>query len=357
MLHAVIMAGGSGTRFWPQSRTQLPKQLLKLAGDRTMIQQTVDRCGDLVDSSNFWVVTNHAQAALTQQQLPHIPAGNVLVEPAARNTAPCVGLAAIHVMQQDPNGIMFVMPADHVISPSEAFQAAVKNAIALVEEDPQRLILFGVPPTFPSTGYGYIERGNSLGSGNSSFAVESFREKPPQQTAQEYLDSDNFDWNCGIFCWKASTILDQLRQYEPDMHDRLTRLATTIGTSDYAAALDAEFPQMNSIAIDRAVLERADNVCVIAAPFKWDDVGSWLAVPRLSGTDDHGNTSDGLVRSVDTRNCIIRSTDDHLVATLGMEDCIIVHTADATLVARRDDSERIKELLELLKEQGDSQFL
>jgi len=357
MLHAVIMAGGSGTRFWPQSRTQLPKQLLKLAGDRTMIQQTVDRCGDLVEASNFWVVTNHVQAQLTQLQLPKIPAGNVLIEPAARNTAPCVGLAAIHVLQQDPNGIMFVMPADHVISPPKAFQDAARKAVALVEEDPQRLVLFGVPPSFPSTGYGYIERGNSLSNGNTSFAVESFREKPPQETAQDYINSGNFYWNCGIFCWKASTILDQLRQYEPDMHNRLTRLAATISTPEYSAALADEFPQMNSIAIDRAVLERANDVCVIEAPFQWDDVGSWLAVPRLSGTDEDGNTADGLVRSVDTRNCIIRSTDDHLVATLGMEDCIIVHTNDATLVARRDDSERIKELLELLKEQGDSQFL
>jgi mannose-1-phosphate guanylyltransferase len=357
MLHAVIMAGGSGTRFWPQSRTQLPKQLLKLAGDRTMIQQTLDRCGDLVDSSNFWVVTNHAQAALTQQQLPNIATGNVLVEPAARNTAPCVGLAAIHVMRQDPDGIMFVMPADHVISPPEAFQRAAQKAAALVADDPQRLVLFGVPPTFPSTGYGYIERGNTLGEDETLFVVESFREKPPQEAAQEYLDSGHFYWNCGIFCWRASTILDQLRQYEPDMHERLIRLASTIGNPGYSTALDAEFPQMNSIAIDRAVLERADNVCVIEAPFEWDDVGSWLAVPRLSGTDRNGNTSDGLVRSVDTKNCIIRTTDDHLVATLGMEDCIIVHTADATLVARRDDSERIKELLELMKEQGDSQFL
>ena len=192
---------------------------------------------------------------------------------------------------------------------------------------------------------------------NNAFQVSSFREKPDRNTAQQYLDSGNFYWNCGIFCWKAATILDQLRQHESDMHQRLMRLAATIGTEDFNAALAAEFPQMNSIAIDRAVLERADQVCVIEAPFSWDDVGSWLAVPRLSGTDDQGNAADGLVRSVDTTNCIIRTTDDHLVATLGMKDCIIVHTKDATLVARRDDSERVKELLELLKEQGDTAFL
>ncbi|MEO2034466.1 MAG: mannose-1-phosphate guanylyltransferase [Planctomycetaceae bacterium] len=357
MLHAVIMAGGSGTRFWPQSRVQMPKQLLKLCGTRTMIQQTVDRCHGLIASQQSWVVTNHAQVAPTQRQLPDIPATNVLVEPAARNTAPCVGLAAIHVLRQDPSGIMFVMPADHVISTTEEFQNAARRAVALVEENAQRLVLFGVPPTFPSTGYGYIERGDQLGVEDSSFKVQSFREKPPKTTAQEYMDSGDFYWNCGIFCWKAETILDQLRQYEPDMHARLIRLAATIGSDDYSTALDEEFPQMNNIAIDRAVLERADDVCVIRAPFDWDDVGSWLAVPRLSGKDDQGNTSDGLVRSVDTKNCIIRTTDDHLVAALGIEDCIIVHTKDATLVARRDDSERIKEILELLKEQGDTRFL
>jgi len=350
------MAGGSGTRFWPQSRTEMPKQLLKLAGERTMIQQTIDRCDGMVAARSTWVVTNHAQVTQTQKQLPDVPPANVLVEPMARNTAPCVGLAAIHVRHQDPDGIMFVMPADHVISTIADFQTAAQRAIALVQEDPQRLVLFGVPPNSPSTGYGYIERGSEL-NGEASWTVKSFREKPPQQTAQQYLDSGAFYWNCGIFCWKASTVLEQLQQHEPEMYGRLERLATAIGTPEYDARLAEEFPAMNSIAIDRAVLERSNQVCVIEAPFDWDDVGSWLAVPRLAGMDEAGNTTDGLVRSVDTKNCIVRSTDGHLVATLGMEDSIIVHTPDATLVARRDDSERIKEVLELLKEQGDVQFL
>jgi len=244
-----------------------------------------------------------------------------------------------------------------VISTVDDFQKAARRAVALVEEDARRLVLFGVPPAFPSTGYGYIERGTALDGHDGSFAVQSFREKPPQETAQQYFDSGDFYWNCGIFCWKAAAILDQLAQHEPDMHERLTRLAATIGTPDYEVALEAEFPHMNRVAIDCAVLERADQVCVIEAPFHWDDVGSWLAVPRLAGTDDQENTFDGLVRSIDTKSCIVRTTDDHLVATLGIEDCIIVHTADATLVARRDDSERVKELLELLKEQGDVAFL
>ncbi|MCH2212438.1 MAG: NTP transferase domain-containing protein [Fuerstiella sp.] len=357
MLHAVIMAGGSGTRFWPQSRVKMPKQLLTLSGNRTLIQQTYDRCDGMIAADQSWVVTNLLQVEQTRTQLPDVPGCNVLVEPAARNTAPCVGLAAIHVLQQDPSGIMFVMPADHVISTHEDFQVAAQAAVSLVDQDAQRLVLFGVPPSFPSTGYGYIERGERLGASEHVFEVRSFREKPPAETAQQYLDAGHFYWNCGIFCWKAKTILDQLQQHEPDTYSRLMRLAAVIGTDDYNAALDVEFPQMNSIAVDRAVLERADQVCVIEAPFSWDDVGSWLAVPRLLGTDEDGTAADGLVRSIDSKNCIIRTTDDHLVATLGMEDCIIVHTRDATLVARRDDSERIKELLEILKDRGDTQFL
>ena len=321
-----------------------------------MIQQTLDRCDGLISAEASWIVTNHAQVEKTHEQLPDLPASNLLVEPAARNTAPCVGLAAIHIMHRDPDGIMFVMPADHVISPAADFQAAARRAIALVEQNSTRLVLFGVPPDFPSTGYGYIERGDEL-PGDASFCVQSFREKPPLETAQQYVDSGDFYWNCGIFCWKASTIMERLQQFEPDMHERLQRLSSKIGTTEYAEALSKEFPQMNRIAIDHAVLERADQVCVIEAPFTWDDVGSWLSVPRLSGSDENGNALDGLVRALDTKNCIVRTSDQHLVATLGMEDCIIVHTDDATLVARRDDSERIKEILDLLNEQGDTRFV
>jgi len=357
MLHAVIMAGGSGTRFWPQSRAKMPKQLLTLTGDRTMIQQTSDRCDGLISPDHTWIVTNHAQVDRTRDQLPEIPATNLLVEPAARNTAPCVGLAAIHLLNQDPYAVMFVMPADHVISPSDAFRTAARRAAVLVQDDPQRLVLFGIPPKFPSTGYGYIERSEPLDTDSGAFQVASFREKPPLETAQQYLDSGNFYWNCGIFCWKAATILDQLKLHEPAMHVRLMKVAATIGTENYDETLAEEFPQMNSIAIDCAVLERFDRVCVIEAPFEWDDVGSWLAVPRLAGSDADGNTIVGRVQTLNTKNCIVRSTDNHLIAALGMEDCIIVHTEDATLVARHNDSEQIGKLLDVLRRNGDTEFL
>ncbi|MCA9086811.1 MAG: mannose-1-phosphate guanylyltransferase [Planctomycetaceae bacterium] len=357
MLHAVIMAGGSGTRFWPQSRQNLPKQLLKLAGDRTMIQQTMDRCSGMIESGQFWVVTNSVQADQTRQQLPEIPPSNVLVEPAARNTAPCIGLAAVHLLHDDPDAIMFVMPADHVISPVAVFQQAAETAVRVVEQDPQRLVLFGVTPTFPATGYGYIERGAELAEVSGAFAVQSFREKPALNLATQYMDSGAFYWNCGIFCWKASTILDQLQANEPDTHGRLMQVAAVIGTDAYESVLNEQFPQMNSISIDFAVLERATTATVIEAPFTWDDVGSWLAVPRLAGTDDHGNTIDGTVVALETQGCIVRNTGSQLVATLGVEDLIIVSTDDVIMIARRDDSERVKEILEELRRRGMTQYL
>lgn len=360
MLHAVIMAGGSGTRFWPQSRKSVPKQLLPLTGSDTMIQQTVERCDGWIPAERTWIVTNQQQVALTQQQLPDLPLSNVLVEPCGRNTAPCLGLAAIHILHQDPDGVMFVMPADHVIQPIEVFQSAAKQAEQIVASTPEAFVLFGVPPTYPATGYGYIERGDSLTMANTSsaFHVQSFREKPSEDVAREYIQTGNYYWNCGIFCWRAAAILTALRNFEPDMHTRLMRLSEVIGTADWQSALESEFPQMNSISVDFAVLEKADQVAVVEAPFDWDDVGSWHSLPRLMSEDNAGNTIDGLHVGVDTHGSIIRNTEaDHLVATLGMEDFIVVHTKDATLVARKDQADAIRKLVAKIEEDGLGKFL
>ncbi len=358
MLHAVIMAGGSGTRFWPQSRKKTPKQLLSLAGRRTMIQQTLDRCSTWVSAQNSWVVTNAVQADAVREQLPSLPAGNVLVEPAARNTAACVGLAALEILRRDPEGIMFVMPADHVIRTDEAFSRGALRAVSIVQQSPESLVLFGVIPTFPSTGYGYIERGTRLDTDTPTlFQVQAFREKPQQAVAEQYLRDGRYFWNCGIFCWKAATIMNLLQQYEPELAAGLREIDAAADTPDYPQVLAQKFPLLKSISIDYAVLERAQNVCVLEAPFQWDDVGSWLSLPRLNGSDPQGNTTDGLFAGVDTQGCIVRTSDDHLVATLGLRNLIIVHTPDATLVADAAQSERIKQLLDLLTEQQLQQYL
>jgi mannose-1-phosphate guanylyltransferase len=353
MLHSVIMAGGSGTRFWPQSRKNLPKQFLNFTGEATLIRQTVARCGDWISPARTWIVTGASHASETQRQVPAVPIAQVLVEPAARNTAPCVGIAAIQLAAIDPSACMLVMPADHVIKSSSEFVRAAQAAAEFVDQKPARLMLFGVKPTFPSTGFGYMQRGAQLpGNTVPAYDVAAFKEKPDLATAQTYLSSGQYYWNCGIFIWRAATILDALATFEPEMYRLLMELAKHVGRSTWTTALAELFPQMPSISIDYAVLERADDVCVIEAPFDWDDVGSWQAMPRLKQADSHDNVVDGLHVGVETTGCIIRTSSEHLVTTIGVKDLIVVHTPTATLVADKHDESSIRILIQKLKDMG-----
>jgi mannose-1-phosphate guanylyltransferase len=358
MLHAVVMAGGSGTRFWPQSRTGRPKQFLRLFGEETLLQATLSRVGGWIPAERAWVVTNKGHAAETRRQLPVLPSSNILQEPCGRNTAPCIGLAALQVAARDPDGIMLVMPADHFVPDAAAFRKAVERAISIVTGDPAALILFGVRPTYPCVSFGYIERGEPLpGDSSGAWRVASFREKPDRALAEDFLAAGRFYWNSGIFVWKATTILRALERFEPAISKSLDRLKPAVGTAGWDAALAAEFPVMKAISIDYAVLERADHVCVLEAPFEWDDVGSWQALARRQEADAAGNTVDGPFCGIGSHGCIISTTADHLIATIGMSDCVVVHTPDATLVARKDDEEGIRKLVELLRERGYERFL
>ena len=343
------MAGGRGTRFWPESRTATPKQLLRLHGDRTMIQQTADRLGDLVPAERLWVVTNAEQAAEVRRQLPDVPPGNVLVEPTGRDTAPCVALAASHVAAADPEATMIVMPADHVIRPDHVLQQALAAAAEQIDRSPETLALFGVRPTSPSVGFGYIEA--DVADGGSA-PVRSFREKPDEATAQSYVQAGRFFWNCGMFVWKAGTILDRIGRCEPEVMKPVAEIAATIGTDDYESTLNARFPEAKKISIDFAVLERDDNIVMFEAPFEWDDIGAWQSLPRLIDADAEGNVIDASHCGVQTRDCILRAPEGHTIATFGVENLIVVHTPDATLVARRDDETGVKQLVAALAEQG-----
>ena len=358
MLHAVIMAGGSGTRFWPESRRSLPKQFLRLSGDRTLLQQTVDRCQPLIPLERTWIVTNALHVDETRRQLPDLPPAQIITEPCGRNTAPCIGLAAIHVMQHDPAAVMAVMPADHVIQPDSVFQSSLQDAVAQVADAPQSLVLFGAPPTYPATGFGYIERGDIVGPPQTGlFRVQSFREKPDRPTAEQFLRTGRFYWNCGIFVWRADRIRELLAQHQPDIERQLQLLAPSLNAPDWPTTLQQHFPAMPSISIDYAVLEKAADVYVLASRYEWDDVGSWLALSRLHPSDEHHNTILGLHRGIDTQGCIIRSTPDHLIATIGLENCVIVHTPQATLVAKKDDETGLRRLIALLEQHGDARFL
>lgn len=360
MLYAIIMAGGSGTRFWPVSRNVRPKQVLDLAGHRSMIQATVDRLGQLTSAERTLVVTNRRLVGEICRQLPDLPAASVIGEPCKRDTAPCIGLAAALVARDDPEALMAVMPADHVIEPTAEFQRAIRHAASLVEQQPSRIVTFGIRPSYPAESFGYIERGESVqvpGDSPPTYRVQRFREKPSAAVAEEYLAAGNFYWNSGIFVWKAQTILEALTKYEPEMTAHLHTIAEAAGTSDFEAVLDREFEAISGKSIDYAVMEHYEDVVVVESPFQWDDVGSWQSLARLRGSDENGNTVAGQHLGIRTNNTIIRGDAGHLIVTIGLDDCIVVHTPDATLVARKDQEEAVREVVKQLQEKGWTGYL
>ncbi|HMO12803.1 MAG TPA: mannose-1-phosphate guanylyltransferase [Pirellulaceae bacterium] len=358
MLYATIMAGGSGTRFWPASRQSFPKQLLALTGERTMLQATVDRLSHVCPAERVFVLTNERLVPATVEQLPELPPQQIIGEPCKRDTAPCIGFAASLIAAQDPEGIMLVTPADQVIQTSKQFQQAIDVALKLVEEDENRLVTFGIKPTYPATVFGYIERASKVGDHPiSAFQVARFREKPDIKTAQAFLEAGNFYWNGGIFVWKARTILNALREFEPQMFQRIEVIAQAIGTPQFPDVFRDEFQQIKGKSIDFAVMEHYPHIFVVEAPFTWDDVGNWSSLPRLTSQDAAGNTVIGPSVLVDTSDCIVRSSPGHLVATLGLKNCIVVHTPDATLVADRADEEAVRKIVAKLEELGLHDYL
>ncbi len=360
MLHAVIMAGGAGTRFWPASRVDRPKQLLDLAGDRSMLQGTVDRLAGLIAPARVMIVTNQRLVEPISEQLPEVPRTSIVGEPCKRDTAPCVGLSAALLHRHDPDATMVVMPADHVIGPDNLFRDAIGYAADLVEQQPSRIVTFGIKPNYAAESFGYVEReGESLASAGqpATFKVNRFREKPDAKTAQEYLDTGSFYWNSGIFVWKAKTILDALEEYEPAMFAHLQTIKAAVGQPNFQDTLQREFGAIQGKSIDYAVMEHYDDVLVVESPFSWDDVGNWPALSRLKGKDEKGNTLVGKHLGVNTTNTIVRGDDEHLIVTVGMDDCIIVRTPDATLIADRKNEESIRKVVELLTEKGWTEYL
>lgn len=355
MLHAVVMAGGSGTRFWPLSRRSYPKQFLRLGSERSLLQETFERCRTWIPTERFWIVTAERLLPPTREHLPEVSRERILLEPCARNTAPCIALAALCMEDVDPQATMAVLPADHLIAPPEAFQQDLLRAATLVESDPERLVLLGAPPRHPATGFGYIERGDAIPGG--AFEVRSFREKPDRMAAEGYLRRGDFFWNCGIFVWKAARILSAVQRHEPLIHDLLEELRPHLGRPSWNAALADAFPRMPAISIDYAVLERERQLMVVESTFDWDDVGSWEAMAARQVADSDGNVVSGNCAAVDSRDCIVHGSPDHLIALLGMEGCLVVQTPTATLVARRGDDERLRRLTALLEQRGDERFL
>lgn len=333
--YAVILAGGSGTRFWPLSRRRRPKQLLNLFGERSLLARTVDRIRPLIPPERTYVFTNEIIQAEVIRELPKVPGHQVIAEPASRNTAPTIGLAAYEVLQRDPDGLMVVLPSDHLIAKEGLFRRALQAGCAWAATD-GRSVLVGIKPTHPETGYGYVRLGRARASmrGFEVYGVRQFTEKPDAATARRYMRSANYLWNAGMFIWKASTLVENLRRFQPQMAAGLQRLIRAGGIRS-AAALTRIFPQLENISIDYALMEKIPNICAIAADIGWSDVGSWAAAYELSAKDSQGNVRPAASFLLDSRRNMLIS-DRKFVAAIGVDDLVVVETDDALLVCRRD---------------------
>ena len=344
---ALIMAGGRGERFWPRSRKSLPKQFLSLTDDgKTMIQLTVERISSLVELEDIYIATNKDYKALAMEQLPGIPEENILCEPIGRNTAPCIGLAAVHMARKYEDAVMLVLPSDHLIKFTKMFLTTLRDACSLAEKN-TNLVTIGITPDYPETGYGYIKFDSHEVEGRA-FKVDRFVEKPTLEVAKEYLATEEYLWNSGMFVWKVSSILKNMKQFMPDTYSRLQTIGEAIGTPEQEMVLDKEFHAMESQSIDYGIMEKAKDIYILPGTFGWDDVGSWLAVERIKKTNEFGNVVNGNIITVNTKNCIIQG-DKKLIATVGLEDLIVVDTEDATLICAKDSAGDIKKVLENLK--------
>ena len=341
------MAGGRGERFWPKSRKNLPKQFLSLTDDgKTMIQLTVERILPLVKLKDIFIATNKAYRELVLEQIPGLPEENILCEPIGRNTAPCIGLGAIHIAQKYDDSIMFVLPSDHLIKFTNMFLKTLETG-ADVAENNTNLVTIGITPDYPETGYGYIKFDPRRTEGQA-YAVERFVEKPSLEAAKEYLSTEEYLWNSGMFIWKVSSILKNMQKLMPDTYESLIKIKEAIGTPQQDFILEKEFHNMQSQSIDYGIMEKADNIYILPGTFGWDDVGSWLAVERIKKTNEFGNAVAGNIITVNTHNCIIQG-DKKLIAIVGMEDTIVVDTKDATLICAKDSAGDIKKVTENLK--------
>jgi mannose-1-phosphate guanylyltransferase len=359
MLHALIMAGGGGTRFWPKSRQKRPKQFLALGGERTLIQLAGDRIEAKVAPERTWVITADAYVEEVKRQLPALLPDQVIGEPCGRDTAACIGLGAALIARGDPAATMLVMPADHVIEPMQEFGRAVHVAEQVAQEHPNALVTFGITPTFPAVGYGYIHRGAEVPGrqGAVVYRVQAFREKPVLEVAKQLFATGEYFWNSGIFVWKAATILRALETQVPKLHAAVRRIAEVWATPQRGAVLRQQYEQVERISIDYAVMEHASEAYVVKAPFGWDDIGTWLALERMNPQDADKNTIQGQHCGLNTRGCVIVGEPGKLIATIGVNDLLIVQDGDATLVADRRDEAAVKQLVDLLKKKGLDKYL
>jgi len=350
-VHAVILAGGSGSRLWPLSRQHLPKQFLSLEGDTSLLQTTINRLIPLVSASNVLIVTqeSHAKGEAYHALLPY----QTLFEPIARNTAPAIALAAAYLMREGADPIMVVLPADHIIKDEARFRAHLQTAIEAAEDG--KLITFGIWPTRPDIGFGYIKA--QYGNSPDAYEVERFTEKPDHATAEHFLQEGNYYWNSGMFVWRASAILAEIHQHLPAVYQVIQNIVAASKTGlNFQQAVEKHFAAMPSISIDYGVLEKSNRVALIPCDIGWNDVGSWHAVHEIAVKDESNNALQGNVIALGCQNTLIRAKK-RLVAAVGLENLCIIETADAVLIAKNDQTQRVREVVDILQQQGATEHI
>lgn len=349
---AVIMAGGQGERFWPLSRNGFPKQFISIfEGCDTLIQQTFNRIRPVVDE--VYVVTNSAYADIVAEQLPSLPRANILSEPYARNTAPCIGLASAVIRKRHGNAVIIALPSDHLVREEALFRQLIGKG-ALLAAGTGQIITYGITPDHAETGYGYIQYGDAVG--DTVFRVLRFVEKPDLATAKRLLAEGGYLWNSGIFLFPAETMLDRIGVHLPAMGGSLRRIGDTVDTVEYETVLNREYQGMQNVSIDFGVMEKEENILTIPCDFGWDDVGNWNAVKRLRAPDENGNVTSGDVTLLNTSNCLVQG-GKRTVAVVGIENTIVVDTDDVVLICASDAAQSIKALLALMKEQHRTDIL
>lgn len=361
-LYAVIMAGGVGSRFWPRSRRAHPKQFLDVLGPASLIQNTMGRLQGLVEPENVFVVTHADYVEKTKEHLPAVPEANILAEPVAKNTAPCIALAAARLYALDPDATMLVLPADHLVQNVARFQEVVRAAVKRAEtregDAPGPLVTIGIRPTHPETGYGYIQfdaDGDTDGVADDGPAdtpkahrVRTFAEKPDLATAERFLESGDFLWNSGMFIWRAEAILDAMERHLPEVHALFAPLGEDFGTDRQAGAVADAYARTPKVSIDVGIMEKAEDVWVVPGAFGWSDVGDWRAVHSVAEKDERGNAAEGHALFHHTSRSYAKARDGRMVAVVGLQDVVVVDAEDAVLVCHRESAQKVKDVVDYL---------